>query len=144
EPFSGLDPVNAKLLKDMLIDLKKQGKTILFSSHRMDQVEKLCDDICLVNRGKAVLKGNLREIKKSFGRSSVQIEYEGDSEVLRQSTLIKSFDNYENYIEVRMVEGADSQTLLHQLAQRSRINKFEVVEPSLDEIFREVVGKVDA
>jgi ABC-2 type transport system ATP-binding protein len=144
EPFSGLDPVNAKLLKDMLIDLKKQGGTILFSSHRMDQVEKLCDDICLVNGGKAVLKGNLREIKKSFGRSSVQIEYEGDSDVLRQNTLIKSYDNYENYIEVRMVEGADSQTLLHQLAQRSRINKFEVVEPSLDEIFREVVGKVDA
>ena len=144
EPFSGLDPVNAKLLKDTLLDLRRQGKTILFSSHRMDQVEKLCDDICLVNGGKAVLQGNLREIKSGFGKSSVQIEYDGDAAMLRSSTLIKSFDDYENYVEVRMVEGADSQALLKMLAERSRINKFEVVEPSLDEIFREVVGKVDA
>lgn len=144
EPFSGLDPVNAKLLKDTLLDLRRQGKTVLFSSHRMDQVEKLCDDICLVNGGKAVLQGNLRDIKAGYGKSSVQIGYDGDAAVLQTSTLIKSFDNYENYVEVRMVEGADSQALLKMLAERSRINKFEVVEPSLDEIFREVVGRVDA
>ncbi|GAC1644228.1 MAG: ATP-binding cassette domain-containing protein [Acidobacteriaceae bacterium] len=144
EPFSGLDPVNAKLLKDTLLDLRRNGKTILFSSHRMDQVEKLCDDICLVNGGKAVLKGNLREIKSGYGKSSVQIDYDGDAAVLNSSTLVKSFDNYENYVEVRMVDGADSQTLLHMLSEKARINKFEVVEPSLDEIFREVVGKVDA
>ena len=144
EPFSGLDPVNAKLMKDVLLEFKRAGKTILFSSHRMDQVEKLCDDICLVNGGEAVLQGNLREIKQGYGKSSVQIEYEGDADVLKSSTLVKSFDNYENYVEVRMVDGADSQALLRAVAERSRIHKFEVVEPSLDEIFREVVGKSDA
>ena len=97
-----------------------------------------------MNGGKAVLKGNLREIKSGYGRSSVQVEYEGSADMLKQSTLIKSFDNYENYVEIRMVEGADSQALLKMMSERSRINKFEVVEPSLDEIFREVVGKVDA
>ncbi|MBV9669878.1 MAG: ATP-binding cassette domain-containing protein [Acidobacteriales bacterium] len=144
EPFSGLDPVNAKLLKDTLLDLRQQGKTVLFSSHRMDQVEKLCDDICLVNGGKAVLNGNLREIKARYGKSSVQIEYDGDRDVLRDNSLVKSLDKYENYVEVQMIEGADSQALLKMLVDRSRINKFEVVEPSLDEIFREVVGRVDA
>jgi ABC-2 type transport system ATP-binding protein len=144
EPFSGLDPVNAKLLKDVLLEFKREGKTILFSSHRMDQVEKLCDDICLVNGGKSVLQGSLREIKRGYGKNSVQIGYEGGSEVLAQSSLVKSFDNYENYVEVRMVEGADAQALLRALAERSRIHRFEVVEPSLDEIFREIVGRVDA
>jgi len=144
EPFSGLDPVNTKLMKDVLIEFKRAGKTILFSSHRMDQVEKMCDDICLVNGGKAVLQGSLREIKQGYGKSSVQIEYEGDAAVLQQSKLVKSYDNYENYVEVRMVEGADSQALLHAIAERSRIQKFEVMEPSLDEIFREVVGKSNA
>ena len=71
EPFSGLDPVNSKLLEDVLIDLRKQGKTILFSTHRMEQVEKLCDSICLVNKGKAVLEGELREVKSRYGKNHV-------------------------------------------------------------------------
>src|SRR5258706_11471735 len=96
EPFAGLDPVNAKLLKDVLLELKKAGKTILFSTHRMDQVERLCDSICLVNQGRAVLEGELREIKARFGRNHVQMEYEGDSEFLQQSQLVQSFNNYGN------------------------------------------------
>jgi ABC-2 type transport system ATP-binding protein len=144
EPFFGLDPVNASLLKDVLLDLKKQGKTILFSTHRMDQVEKLCDSICLINQGKAVLQGNLKEVKARYGKNNVQIEYKGDGAFLRQTTLVRSFNDYGNYVEVKLAEGADPQQLLRTVAERSRVSKFEVVEPSLEEIFIEVVGKTNA
>jgi len=144
EPFAGLDPVNAALLKDVLLELNKQGRTILFSTHRMDQVEKLCSSICLVNRGEAVLQGTLKEIKGRYGRNNVQIEHEGPDDFLRQGDLVQSFNNYGNYVEVRMVPGADSQKLLQAVAQRSRVNKFELIEPSLEDIFIDTVGKTDA
>jgi ABC-2 type transport system ATP-binding protein len=144
EPFGGLDPVNAALLKDVLLDLKKKGKTILFSTHRMDQVEKLCDTICLINRGRSVLQGDLKKVKAQYGKNNVQIEYEGDGDFLEQNTLVRSFNNYGNYVEVRLAPGADPQQLLHQAAAHSRISKFELMEPSLEEIFIDVVGKTDA
>jgi ABC-2 type transport system ATP-binding protein len=144
EPFAGLDPVNSDLLKNVLLEMKKQGKTILFSTHRMDQVEKLCDAICLINKGKAVLAGNLKQVKAQYGKSNVQIGYEGDGNFLQQNTLVRSFNDYGNYVEVRLAPGADSQQLLRMVAERSRIHKFELMEPSLEEIFIEVVGKTDA
>ena len=85
EPFFGLDPVNSALLKDVLLEQKARGKTILFSTHRMDQVEKLCDRICLIDHGRAVLQGDLREIKRRWGRSNVQIAYEGDGRFLEEA-----------------------------------------------------------
>ncbi|HET9182206.1 MAG TPA: ABC transporter ATP-binding protein [Candidatus Angelobacter sp.] len=144
EPFFGLDPVNTTLLKDVMLDLKKNGRTILFSTHRMDQVEKLCDSICLINRGRSVLQGPLKQVKAQYGKSNVQIEYEGSGEFLQKGELVGSYNNYGNYVEVRLAPGADAQQLLQIAAQRSRISKFEVVEPSLEEIFIEVVGKNDA
>ncbi len=144
EPFSGLDPANAVVLKDVLLELKKAGKTILFSTHRMDQVERLCDSICLVNQGKAVLEGELREIKGRFGRNHVQMEYEGKDDFLEESQLVQSFNNYGNYVEVRLAPGADAQDLLKMAASRSRLNKFELMEPSLEEIFIATVGKQNA
>jgi ABC-2 type transport system ATP-binding protein len=144
EPFYGLDPVNSALLKDVLLDLKKQGKTILFSTHRMDQVEKLCDSICLINHGKPVLQGNLKQVKARYGKNNIQIGYEGDSAFLEHNTLVRSFNNYGNYVEVRLAPGADSQELLRMVTERSRINRFELMEPSLEEIFIEVVGKDNA
>jgi ABC-2 type transport system ATP-binding protein len=144
EPFSGLDPVNAALLKDVLLELNREGRTILFSTHRMDQVEKLCSSICLINGGEAVLQGKLKEIKGRYGRSNVQIEYEGADDFLHANGLIQSFNNYGNYVEVRLAPGADSQKLLQMVAQKSRVNKFELVEPSLEDIFIDVVGKTDA
>ncbi len=144
EPFFGLDPVNASLLKDVLLELKKQGKTILFSTHRMDQVEKLCDAICLINKGVPVLQGELKQIKARYGKSNIQIQYDGDGSFLEHNPLVSVFNNYGNYVEVRMAPGADSQQLLKMVAERSRINRFELMEPSLEEIFIEVVGKTDA
>ena len=144
EPFSGLDPVNVVLLKDVLLELKAKGKTILFSTHQMDTVEKLCDDICLINRGKLVLEGNLQQVKAKYGKNNVQIEYEGDGNFLERSNLVAAYNNYGNYVEVRLVPGADAQQLLRMVAERSRISKFELMEPSLEEIFIETVGKTDA
>jgi len=144
EPFYGLDPVNSALLKNVLLDLKKQGKTILFSTHRMDQVEQLCDSICLIDHGKPVLQGNLKQIKSRYGKGNIQIGYDGDSTFLEHNKLVQSFNNYGSYVEVRLAVGADSQQLLQLVAERSRISRFELMEPSLEEIFIEVVGKANA
>lgn len=148
EPFAGLDPVNADLLKNVLLEMKKKGKTILFSTHRMDQVEKLCDSICLINKGKKVLAGNLKQVKAQYGKNNVQIGYDGDGDgagaFLEHNILVRSFNDYGNYVEVRLAPGADPQQLLRLVAERSRINRFELMEPSLEEIFIDVVGKTDA
>jgi ABC-2 type transport system ATP-binding protein len=144
EPFSGLDPVNTALLKDVLLEQKQAGRTILFSTHRMDQVERLCDSICLINRGQAVLEGELKQIKARWGRNNVHIEYEGDGSFLHGNGLIQSFNDYGNYVEVRLQPGADSQQLLHQVSAGAKVFKFELVEPSLEQIFIDVVGKTDA
>src|SRR3954452_23807352 len=127
EPFSGLDPVNSKLLEDVLIGLRKQGKTILFSTHRMEQVEKLCDSICLVNKGKAMLAGELREVKSRYGRNQVEITFEesSDGAFLQQEQSVRSLDRYEGHVLVRLVPGADAQKLLKTVTERSRVNKFE-------------------
>jgi ABC-2 type transport system ATP-binding protein len=140
EPFSGLDPANAVMLKDVMIELKKAGKTILFSTHRMDQVERLCDSICLIDHGRSVLEGELKKIKASYGKNTVQMQYEGDPS-FDHSELIQSVNNYGNYVEVRLKPGADSQELLRLCAQHARISRFELVEPSLEEIFIDVVGQ---
>ncbi len=139
EPFSGLDPANAVQLKDVLIELKKSGKTILFSTHRMDTVERLCDTICLVDHGRPVLMGELKQIKSSYGKNSVQVEYEGDARFLQDKTLVESYNDYGNYVEVKLVQGADSQALLRAISKGARVNKFELVEPSLEAIFIDVV-----
>lgn len=146
EPFSGLDPVNTRVLEDVLLDLRKQGRTILFSTHRMDQVEKLCDNICLVNRGKAVLKGNLREIKSQYGHNRVQIAFDGaqDGHYLEASPLVRKVNRYEGYVSVELAQRTDAQTLLRHVSERSAVSRFEVMEPSLEDIFIEVVGKTDA
>jgi len=144
EPFSGLDPANAVVLKDVLLELSKAGKTVLFSTHRMDTVERLCDSICLINHGKAVLDGELSQIKARYGKNNVELEYEGGSEFLKQDELVQSFNNYGKYVEVRLKPGADAQQLLRAAAAKAKVNKFELMEPSLEQIFIEVVGKANA
>lgn len=135
EPFSGLDPANANELKDVLIELKNAGKTILFSTHRMDQVERLCDSICLVNHGVAVLDGDLKSIKASYGKSAIQLEYDGLAAFLERRDLIESFNDYGNYVEIRLRKGVDSQEILRLASQNARVTRFELAEPSLESIF---------
>jgi ABC-2 type transport system ATP-binding protein len=139
EPFSGLDPVNAVLLQDALLELKAEGRAILFSTHRMDQVEKLCDAICLINNGQAVLSGNLREIKSHYERNRVIVEFEGSAEFLK-STEIEEARNYSGHAEIKLHPHGDAQKLLHLAASMATIYRFELVEPSLEEIFIQTVG----
>lgn len=144
EPFTGLDPANAMVLKDVLLEMAKAGKTILLSTHRMDQVERLCQSICLINHGHAVLEGDLSQIKARYGRHNVQIKYDGDSGFLEDKRLVQSYNDYGNYVEVRLAPGADSQDLLRLASSKARLDKFELMEPSLEEIFIDVVGKSNA
>jgi ABC-2 type transport system ATP-binding protein len=143
EPFSGLDPASTVVLKNVLLELAKSGKTILLSTHGMDQAERLCHSICLVNHGRAVLEGDLSQIKASYGNSNVQIKYDGDARFLQESRLVQSFNDYGNYVEVKLAPGADTQELLKLASAGARLSKFEVMEPSLEEIFIDAVSKPD-
>lgn len=141
EPFSGLDPINSETLKDVIIDLKSQGKTILFSTHRMEQVEQMCDDICLFNKGKAVLQGNLREIKASFGKNTINLEFEGDGSFLDTLQGVRINNRSTNFAEIRVLDGQKMQPILELAMKQAEIHKFERVEPSLQEIFISTVGE---
>jgi ABC-2 type transport system ATP-binding protein len=144
EPFSGLDPVNATLLERTLIELKDQGKAILFSTHRMDQVEKLCDSICLVNKGAAVLEGKMREIKSRYERNRIIVEFDGDASFLNSAEIAEA-KNFSGHAEIRLQPHGNAQKLLHEAAAVATIYRFELVEPSLEEIFIQTVGgKADA
>jgi ABC-2 type transport system ATP-binding protein len=139
EPFAGLDPHSSALLMEILIDLRRNGHTILFSTHRMDQVERLCDAICLIDHGRSVLNGELGVIKSRFGKRNVQIAYEGDAGFLDHNPLIAARIDYGNYVEVRLASGADAQELLRAAAASARVTRFELMEPSLEQIFLAVV-----
>ncbi len=140
EPFAGLDPVNTNLIKDIILEQKKQGKTIIFSTHLMEQVEKMCDSICLINKGQRVLDGALQEVKRRYGHNHVVMEYEGKADFLDDSTLVDSHDDYGQYVEIHLRKGADPQALLSRALDTAKIHRFEVVEPSLNEIFIDVVS----
>jgi ABC-2 type transport system ATP-binding protein len=136
EPFSGLDPINVELLKEIVLDLKRAGKTIIFSTHQMEVAEKICDDICLLNRSEKVFEGSLREIKSSFGRNSVAIRCEGGDGVLDDPELISKCVRHADEAQALLAQGADAQVLLRRLIDSgARIEKFEMVEPSLNDIF---------
>ncbi|MGA2539275.1 MAG: ATP-binding cassette domain-containing protein [Terracidiphilus sp.] len=139
EPFSGLDPVNAVLVERTLLELKAQGKAILFSTHRMDQVEKLCDSICLINNGRAVLAGKVREIKATYERNRVIVEFEGSSSFLNSDEIAEA-KNFSGHAEIRLKPNGNAQKLLHEAASVATIFRFELVEPSLEEIFIKTVG----
>src|ERR1700728_5399846 len=144
EPFAGLDPVNATLLQDTLVDLKKSGKAILFSTHRMDQAEKLCDEICLIHRGEKVLSGKMRDVKSRYERNRVIIDFEGEDGFLSHEAIAECKE-YPGHVEIRLKEHGDAQALLRAAEQHARIYRFELVEPSLEEIFIQTVGeKMDA
>lgn len=141
EPFSGLDPVNTKFLKDILLELKKNGKTIILSTHLMEQAEKLCEEICLINKGRVVLKGNLNRIREEHGHNSVRLELSGDGSFIEQLEEVESVNNYGNYMEIRLKEGAPPQKLFQELAARDiPVTRFEASRSSLNDIFIEKVG----
>jgi ABC-2 type transport system ATP-binding protein len=139
EPFSGLDPINAGLLREVIAEFKEKGKIILFASHRMEQVEQLCDDICLISRGEIILQGPLREVKQGFGRDTVILEFDGDDaflDGLLDEGVIAIDGRTTHRAEMKMRDGANPQRVLERaLAAGAEIHRFERVEPSMNDIF---------
>ncbi|HEX4822838.1 MAG TPA: ATP-binding cassette domain-containing protein [Candidatus Polarisedimenticolaceae bacterium] len=144
EPFSGMDPVNQNLFKDRILELNRQGTTIVFSTHQMETAERLCKEIALINKGRLVLSGPLHKIKEGFGKNSVLIEYDGDGAFLAALPGVARIDAFGSYSEIRLEAGADPQSILRAVAGRLRVTKFELVAPTLHNIFIEKVGGVQA
>lgn len=140
EPFSGLDPVNTKLLKDVMLEMKEKGRTIVFSTHRMEQVEMICDNICLINKAERVLEGNLSQIKKQYGKNTVILDYDGEANFIKNFPEIEKIDDYGKFMEIKLKEKSSPQDLLPKLVGKISINKYEVKEPTLNAIFIEKVG----
>lgn len=139
EPFSGLDPVNTELLKQMLLDLRNQGKAVILSTHQMNQVEELCDRILMINNGRAVLYGNLKEIKTKYRSNSIIIDFEGE---LGQVLGVTEKRTHKGYVKLILDGNTTPKQVLERLVSTGIvINRFEIATPSLNEIFLKVVGK---
>src|ERR1700723_891180 len=135
EPFSGLDPVNAATVEEIMLEMRKNGSTIVLSTHRMEQVERMCDSICLINKGRNVLDGELRAIKQSYGKNTLHIEFTGGDAFLKHPA-ITSMTRLGNGVEIKLKPGADPQEILKAALQADAgIIRFELLEPSLNEIF---------
>jgi ABC-2 type transport system ATP-binding protein len=141
EPFSGLDPVNTNLLKDIILEMKSKGKVIIFSTHLMDFAEKMCDHIAMIDHGKIILKGSLNEIKAKHSQKNVSLSYDGDISFLQGHPIIEKMANYGNTTGIRLKQENQTQELLKLLVERNVIvKKFDANDISLQEIFIEYAG----
>jgi len=141
EPFSGLDPVNANVLKDIMLDFHRRGHTVVFSTHMMEQVEKLCEHICLINKGRVVLSGTLAAVKKQYGHNGVSVRFAGDGAFLKTLPEVASFQDNGNELFLRLHDGAQPARVLDAARGRVEILRFEIAEPSVHDIFIERVSE---
>ncbi|WYP26162.1 ABC transporter ATP-binding protein [Alkalihalobacillus sp. FSL W8-0930] len=140
EPFSGLDPLNVDLLKKAVIELKNAGSTIIFSSHRMEHVEELCEHLCIMHKGKPVVHGKLKEIKQDFGKKNVLIRADYSLDFLQEQPGVTKFEAFPNGARVQVDGMEAAKSLFQQITQKGFVERFEVEEPSLHDIFVEKVG----
>ena len=146
EPFSGLDPVNSQVMKDVVVEIARSGRTVVFSTHIMEQAEKMCDRIAIIARGEKVLDGSLSEVKRSYGRRNIALSFANGgggkaARILQDRALVARVDDYGSSAELELSPGVDSQTLLRSLVEAGvDLVRFEVVEPSLQSIFIAKVG----
>jgi ABC-2 type transport system ATP-binding protein len=146
EPFSGLDPINAQALKDTIVELKARGKTVIFSTHVMDNAERICDSVCIIARGEKVLDGVVSDVKAAAGDRFVALAVAGDSRaaiahVLADRALVNHVDDQNRFYEIELAAGADPQRLLQRVVETGApVQRFELVQPSLHQIFLERVG----
>jgi len=140
EPQSGLDPVNMVLVRNLLRDLRAEGKTILLSTHMMAEAEKMADEIILIHQGKVVLEGTLDEVRGSYGRNTLHIDFDGNGAFLGELPEVRKFAIQGHSAELTLVEGADPHSVLQACMPGLRIRRFELASPSLEEIFIEKVG----
>lgn len=140
EPFSGLDPVNQEVLKEIIIEQRNANKGIIFSTHQMEQAEKLCDDIALINHGKAVIQGTLDEARRTYGKNTLRLEFKGDGTFLSQLPGVEHVTQFGTTAELRLNESADVNSIIKAVVDRVELRSAITVEPSLHAIFLEVVG----
>lgn len=146
EPFSGLDPINSQALKDTVVELKHRGKTVIFSTHLMDNAERLCDSVCIIARGEKVLDGTVTGVKEEHGLRNVALAIEGDGAsgvagILHDNSLVKRADDSNRFFEIELMPGADPQVLLRRIVESgASVQRFEMIQPSLHQIFLQKVA----
>jgi ABC-2 type transport system ATP-binding protein len=146
EPFSGLDPVNVALLKEAFLEMKNRGKTLVFSTHQMETVEELCESIAILDRGRVVVAGTVRDVRRSTGRQMVRVAVEGDSEMAWLGTIdgVRVTRRGQDYTEAEVAPGHDPGAVLQAaLGRACKVRHFEMTDPSLEQIFIEHVGQID-
>lgn len=144
EPFSGLDPINTNLLREIILEMKQKGKIIIFSTHLMDFAEKMCDHIVMIDHGKIILKGALNEVKSKYAQKNVSLTYDGDISFLSGNPIVDKIANYGNTTGIRLKESNQSQQLLKMLIEKNvTVKKFDANDISLQEIFIELAGHED-
>lgn len=135
EPFAGLDPINTQLLKEVIVEMKDEGRTVILSTHLMDQVEKLCEKICLINKGRKVLEGGIQDIKMRFSKNVVAMRFTGDASALEAHSDVEKVTEFGQGLSVTLTEGADPASMLRHALDKGRVDRFEVGEMSLHDIF---------
>jgi ABC-2 type transport system ATP-binding protein len=143
EPFSGLDPVNANVLKEAFLEMHRRGKTIIFSTHQLEQVEELCEDIVIIDKGESIVQGSVRDVKHEHGRNVVRLKLDNDPEALWLDTLegVQVTNRRQDYIEMKIQPNRNPNFIVEAALQHGGIiSRFELVEPSLTDIFIERVG----
>jgi ABC-2 type transport system ATP-binding protein len=144
EPFSGLDPVNAILLKEALLEMHRRGKTMIFSTHQLEQVEELCEDVLIIDKGQTIIQGSVRDVKRRQGRNVARLKLDNDPEALWLDTLegVKVTKRRQDYIEMQIQSNLNPNLIVETALQHGGIiSRFELTEPSLTDIFIEYVGK---
>lgn len=146
EPFSGLDPVNVNLVKEIILDFKKQDKALILSTHMMEAAEKICDHVYLINKGQKVLDGPIDEIQTQYGHNSMQLEYKGDGQVIKDLPIVTNFNDFGNFVEIQLKEGTTVNDLLKELINKIEIYRLQAKRSTLNEIFISLVkgGEKDA
>jgi len=145
EPFSGLDPVNADVMKEAILELGRGGKTIVLSTHNMEIAEKICSRILIMDKGREVISGSIADVKSRYGRNTVIVEFDGAVDFGPLSGMVRNVSRFPRWLELDLADGASSQALLRVLLDQVSVRRFEVVSPSLHSIFVELIGgDVDA
>jgi ABC-2 type transport system ATP-binding protein len=139
EPFTGFDPINQQEVKDLILSLLEEGKTIILSTHQMDLAEKLCEEILLINNGKEVYVGKLSEIKRRFGGNNIRLGFKGSGNILKQFPDIIKYDSYSNYTDIQLKDEVKPSDFLKNLVDKIEVYHFSIIEPTLNKIFIDLI-----